>query len=284
MQSNEVLIQVAAFGVGIHDRYFIPGNVPFPYVIGSEGAGTIVKKGADVTGVSEGDRVIFTTILQPQGGSWAAYAEANAITLIPLPEALSFAQGAAVPIAGKTGLECVRELSLKTGDTLFIAGASGAIGTLVIQLAKQKGARIAASASAKNHDYMKELGADLTVDYNDPNWMQQVRDWSGTGVNVALAIQPGTGTDSIKTVRDGGLLITVSGDSQQVEPERGVTIRQMGHAPETQASVTQLVADIAAGRIKLVIEQEYPFEQVLDALQKTETRHARGKLVVNVHQ
>lgn len=69
MQSNVVLIQVAAFGVGIHDRYFIPGNVPFPYVIGSEGAGTIVKKGADVTGVSEGDRVIFTTILQPQGGS-----------------------------------------------------------------------------------------------------------------------------------------------------------------------------------------------------------------------
>src|SRR5690625_7796909 len=75
IQADEVLIKVEAFGVGIHDRYFIPSEVKFPYVIGSEGAGTILEKGSEVTDFNNGDKVIFTTILQMQGGSWAEYAE-----------------------------------------------------------------------------------------------------------------------------------------------------------------------------------------------------------------
>lgn len=277
---DEVLVRVAAFGVGLHDRYFIPTQVPFPYTIGSEGAGTITKIGTQVTGFAPGDRVIFTTILQPQGGSWAEYAAAHQSTLIPLPEALTFAQGAAVPIAGKTALECIRSIELAKGDSLFIAGASGAIGTLVIQLAAARGIRVAASASEKNQAYMQSLGAEKTVNYHDSNWPQQVRDWFSGGVDVALAIQPGTGIPGIKVVKDAGRLITVSGDNAQVVPERAIAVSQMGHHTDTQQKVVELVGAMARGEIQIVIEQEYPFEQALEALQKTETRHARGKLVV----
>ena len=77
MKPDEVLIEVKAFGVGIHDRYFIPQDAKFPYIIGSEGAGIIANLGNNVTGFVVGDRVIFTTILQPQGGSWAEYATAT---------------------------------------------------------------------------------------------------------------------------------------------------------------------------------------------------------------
>lgn len=277
---EEVLVKVEAFGVGIHDRYFIPGQVPFPYTIGSEGAGTLTKIGTQVTGFKPGDRVIFTTILQPRGGSWAEYAATHHSNLIPLPDTLTFAQGAAVPIAGKTALECMRSINLGAGDRLFIAGASGAIGTLVIQMASARGIQVAASASEKNHAYMQSLGAEKTVDYHDSDWPQQVWDWAQGGVEVALAIQPGTGIGSMEVVRDGGKLITVSGDSDQVVPERAIAVSQMGHHADTQQKVVELVYALARGEIKIVIEKEYSFEQALEALEKTETRHARGKLVV----
>lgn len=281
IQTDEVLVKVEAFGVGIHDRYFIPSDVSFPYVIGSEGAGTIIEKGSGVNDFNTGDRVIFTTILQNQGGSWAEYAVAKESVLIRLPEGVSPEQGAAIPIAGKTALECMRELDLNDGDRLFIAGASGAIGTLIIQLAKEKGIRISASASARNHEYMKSLGAEHTVDYHDADWISEVTEWSDGGVDKALAIQPGTGADTIKVVKGGGELITVSGDNQTVIPQRNIQVRQMGHQFFTTKELTELVDKIAHKKIQVVIEKEFPFSDALDALRKTETRRARGKLIVN---
>lgn len=282
IQPDEVRIKVEAFGVGIHDRYFIPSDIDFPYVIGSEGTGTIIEKGSQVTEFNIGNKVIFTTILQIQGGSWAEYAIAKQAALISLPNNLTAGQGASIPIAGKTALECMREINLKNRDSLFIAGASGAIGTLLIQLAKEKGIRISASASTKNHDYMKSLGAVYTVDYNDPDWVMKVKEWSNHRVDAALAIQPGTGADSIKVVKDGGLLITVSGDSQTVVPERNIAVRQMGHQLFTNQEMIELVKKISQGKVKIVIEKEYLFKDALDALKKTETRSARGKLIVRL--
>lgn len=280
-QADEVLVQVKAFGVGIHDRYFIPKDVDFPYVIGSEGAGIIQELGTQVQGFEVGQRVIFTTILQPQGGSWAEFAVAKQSSLIPLPENVSFAQGAAIPIAGTTALECIGALALKKGNTLFIAGASGAIGTLVIQLASSKGIRVSASASAKNHSYMMELGAEKAVDYQDEHWTAEIIEWASGGVNAALAIQPGTGTDSIKVVADGGKLITVSGDHLSVIPERTISVEQMPHTMETRQLLVDLVYSVSEGKIVIILEKEYQFEHALEALKKTETRHARGKLIVN---
>lgn len=283
-KADEVLIKVAAFGVGIHDRYFIPSNISFPYVIGSEGAGRIEEKGSQVEDFEIGDRVIFTTILQEHGGSWADYVVTKQSALIKLPDNLSYQEGAAIPIAGKTALECIRELNLNSGDSLFIAGASGAIGSVIIQLAKAKGIHISASASAKNHEYMKSLGVEKTVDYNDPKWITEVKNWSNGGVNAALAIQPGTGIDSIETVKDGGTLITVSGDNTAVPSQRNIDVRQMGHHPDTNQKMIELVSSISQGIVKVMIEKEYDFQEALEALKKTETRHARGKSVVRIDE
>ena len=280
MQPDQVLLKVEAFGVGIHDRYFIPIHANFPFVIGSEGAGIIIKTGSKVSDFSVGDRVIFTTILQSEGGSWAEYAVANQNVLTPLPDNLTYVQGAALPIAGKTALECIRELDLAKDQSLFIAGASGAIGTFVIQLATAKDIRVSASASQKNHDYLKSLGVQKAVDYNATDWKKNIIEWSDGGVEAALAIQPDTANDSIKIVKDGGKLITVSGDNSKVKTERNITVRQMGHT-DMKEKFNQLVDLISGSNIKLVIEKEYNFEEALEALAKTETRHARGKLVVN---
>ena len=282
IKAEEVLIKVKAFGVGIHDRYFIPADAVFPYVIGTEGAGIITKTGSSIADFKIGDRVIFTTILRPHGGSWAEYAVTNQSALKVLPDKLTFSEGAAIPIAGGTALECMRSLNLNKGDKLFIAGASGAIGTIVIQLAVANGIRVSASASGKNHDYMKSLGVEKTVDYNDPNWQTEITEWSKGGVTAGLAIQPGTGNHSIEVVKDGGKLITVSGDNHTVVPVRNISVEQIGHNSDTQQKFVELINAVSKGEIRLVIEKEFSFIEALEALEKTETRHARGKLIVNV--
>jgi NADPH:quinone reductase-like Zn-dependent oxidoreductase len=277
---REVLVDVRAFGVGIHDRYFIPQDGRFPYVIGTEASGPIVEVGPGVEGYGAGDPVLFSSVLNPKGGTWAEYAVVAAGSLIPVPAELDLTTAAGVPIAGKTAVECLHTLGLRGGETLFVAGASGAIGTLVIQMAASLDIQVIGSASPPNHDYLLWLGAEAAVDYNDPDWQQQIRRWAPDGVDAALAIQPGTGVPCQFVVREGGHVVTVSGDS--FRPERNVRVEQFAHRsdPDARREMTDLVEAIAEGRIRLVLERVYPFAEAVAALEKTETRHARGKLVV----
>lgn len=279
---DEVLVALETFGVGIHDRYFIPADATFPYVIGVEGVGRIAAAGSQVTDHRIGERVAFTSPMHPKGGTWAEYAAVKRTGLIALRDDLASVEAATVPIAGRTALQGVADLDLSPGETLFIAGASGAIGTFAIQLAVAQGVHVAGSASPRNHDYMRSLGAEMAVDYNAAGWQAQVRDWSGGGVDAALAIQPKTEADAIKVVRDDGRVITVSGYDGKVLSERGITIAQMTFLHAGQQEVERLLSAIADGSIRVTIEAEYPFDRALEALEKTETRHARGKLVVKM--
>lgn len=280
IEKNEVLINVKAFGVGIHDRYFIPSNVKFPFVIGAEGSGVIVKIGSEVFDFQKGDRVIFSSSMLAKGGSWAKYVAVPANCLIHMPDTLDFEVGAALPVAGKTAMESIRALNLHKGDTLFVAGATGAIGSLVVQLATNLGIDVIGSASSKNQKYMQAIGAKKSVDYTNLNWKQEVKNWKPGGVEAALAIQKGTGKDSMDVVKKGGTLITVSGD--KVHSDRGIFVKQFQHQLNIQEAIEKLVEEIDTGKVEVVISHVYPFEKALDALEKSETRHVRGKLIVSI--
>lgn len=284
ISDTEVLVSMEAFGVGIHDRYFIPEDLRFPYVIGIEGVGRIAATGGHVTDFPVGERVAFTSSMHPKGGTWAEYAAVAQASLLKIPDHLSSTQAATVPVAGGTALQGFKNLDLQSGDTLFIAGASGAIGTFAIQLAVKMGIRVAGSASAKNLDYMMSLGAEQAVDYNSPNWQREVRDWAGDGVDAALAIQPNTGNTALGVVRDRGKVVTISGYDEQLMPERSVAVTQLSHSHDIRKDIQNLFSLIADGLIRSEIESEYSFDNALAALEKTETRHARGKLVVRLQE
>lgn len=273
---GEVLVAVQAIGVGIHDRYFIPPDGPFPYTIGVEGAGVVVGVGAEVSDIKVDDRVMVSTPMRPKGGTWAEFVVADPSGIRAMPDALDFPTAAGIPVAGKSAVDSIHALDLSAGETLFVAGASGAIGTLVVQLAARLGVRVVGSASPPNHEYLLSMGAALAVDYRDPQWGDEVRSWSPGGVDAALAIQPGTAVPSQDVVRDGGRLVTVSRD--ECPPQRGIRVGQFIHREGHE--VSELVDDITAGDVRLVLEHVYAFEEALSALEKTETRHARGKLVV----
>lgn len=124
------------------------------------------------------------------------------------------------------------------------------------------------------------LGAELTVDYRDPNCADQVKNWMPGGLDAALAIQRGTGQTSLAAVRDGGGVVTISGD--QVRTERNIGVAQMMHNADTRPEFLQMASDVASGRMRVVIEQVYPLEEAMAALEKTETGHARGKIIVTI--
>lgn len=279
---NEMLVRIHAVGVGTHDSYFLPEAVRYPYPIGIEGAGVIEQIAEGVTDYRPGDRVAFISSMQTKGGTWAEYAVVDMRSLIlPVPDALDFLDAAAVPVAGATSLRALAALNhLPSGAALFIAGGSGAIGTITIQVARQRGWRVSASASARNHDYLRGLGAEQVVDYHDAHWPDEILRWRPGGVDAAIAVQPATTSESRRVVADAGTLITVSGDS--VTPERGIDVAMVGPEPDVRAELARLLDDVTANKIHVELERVYPFDRAGEALARVQTRHVRGKLVLRL--
>jgi NADPH:quinone reductase-like Zn-dependent oxidoreductase len=279
---DELLVRVRAVDVGIHDSYFLPDGNTVPFPIGIEAAGVVEEVGGGVVSFRPGDPIAFVSSMQRKGGTWAEYAVVRADSLIlPIPPGMSFTQAAAVPVAGNTVARVFRALAtVPAGSSAFIAGGSGAIGTFAIQMGRARGWEVAASASRANHDYMSSLGAAKTVDYRDPDWPEQLRQWAPEGVDAAIAIQPGTAAESLQVVRDGGRLIAVSGD--QLPPQRRVQAETVSHLLDVHDELVQLMHDIAGERIRLVVERVYPFAEAQAALAKVQTRHAQGKVVLSL--
>ena len=279
---DELLVQVRAVGVGIHDSYFLPQDARYPYAIGIEAAGVIEEIGRSVTDYRPGDRIAFVSSMQPKGGTWAEFVAVSIRSLIiPIPYSVDFVKAAAIPVAGNTALRALRALNaVPSGGSVFVAGGSGAIGTLGIQLARQRSWRVGASASEANHDYMRSLGAEAVVDYHDLHWTNQVREWMPGGVDAAMAVQPGTSIDSLRVVKDGGQLVSISGDTPATE--RGIRVEMIPYQADVRGELVELMLDVAAGKMHVEIEQVYPFEDALAALAKVQTRRARGKSVLRM--
>lgn len=282
IDDDELLVRVEAVGVGIHDSYFLPPEASYPFTAGIEAAGVVETVGSQVSGHEPGERIAFVSSMQPKGGTWAEYAAVRADALIlSIPEGLDYERAAALPVAGNTILRALRGLADSSPrESLFIAGGSGAIGTLGIQIAVRQGWRVAASESSSNHEHLLALGAELAVDYRDPEWPDQVLAWRPAGLDAAIAVQPGTSAGCLPVVRDGGGLISISGD--QVVADRGVRFAGIPYQADVRAELAQLMTDVAAGEVHVEIEQVYPFEDAPAALAKVQTRHARGKLVLRM--
>ncbi|MEO6943743.1 MAG: NADP-dependent oxidoreductase [Lacisediminihabitans sp.] len=280
---DELLVRVAAVGVGIHDSYFLPTDAHYPYPIGIEAAGTVDDIGREVTGFARGTRIAFVSSMQPKGGTWAEYVAVKSSSLIvKIPDALDFETAAALPVAANTALRAFSAMTaVPAGGSLFIAGGSGAIGTLAIQLARRRGWRVAASASEANHEYMRSLGAEKVVDYHDELWPGQILEWMPKGVDAVIAVQPGTSSESLRVAKDGGDLVTISNDA--VATQRGVRISVVPFQADVRGELVQLFSEATAGDFHVELEHIYAFENALEALAKVQTRKARGKVILRLH-
>jgi len=291
IEANEVLIRVEAAGVGAWDpleregRFVeIIGNKPrFPYVLGSDGAGTIAAVGKNVTRFKEGDRVYAAELANPKGGFYAQYTSVNADNASLIPGQLTIEQAAVLPSDGLTALTGLQNvLDLKSGESLMVFGASGGIGHLAIQLAKLLGANVLAIASGDDGvELAKKLGADKSVDGRGDDVLKAARDFAPNGIDAALVTAGGQRTDqALSAIRKGGRIAYPHGVMPEPTAPKGVELE--AYDGETSRALIDKLNDlIDSGPFTVQVDRTFPLEDA-DKAHKALGEHHLGKIALRI--
>lgn len=283
-EAGEVRIRVHAAGVNPIDWKVRSGRlqksypVPLPYVPGRDIAGTIDALGSGVTQWKIGDPVIANS----DGGGFAEYAVVAEGDVARKPKQLTYEQAAGIPVAALTAWRTLIEAAdVKKDQRVLIHGGAGGVGSMAVQLAHWRGAHVIATASERNHEYLKSIGADEVIDYRTTRFEEVTKD-----VDVVLDTVGGdTLARSPVVLRQGGMLLSVAGiPSAQACTERNIrcpkwSAQNPRYAGEQLAKLGQL---FDAGNLKVTLEAVFPLESASKALELSETGRARGKIIVKV--
>jgi NADPH:quinone reductase-like Zn-dependent oxidoreductase len=286
-KAGEVLIRVRAAGVGIWDVYNRDGSFGtkapvFPLILGAECAGVIAGIGANVPGdVHEGDEVY--TYLHGEQGAYAQYVAVKAEFVALKPTNLSFVEAAAVPVDAITAHQAlVDALDVEPAEIVAIAGASGGVGTMAVQIAARVlRARVIATTSTRNRAYVQQLGAHEVVDYTTGDVVAGIKQIVSGGVDAALDCV-GKEDDAkklIAAVRPGGRLAELVGE--EVSAERGIRIFHIESQP-SGLRLRHIAAMIESGKIRVEVERAFTLMQAREAQEFVESRRTRGKIVLTV--
>ena len=281
-KEDEVLVRVIASGVNPADPLTLSGKYAqewgthLPLIPGYEIAGIVEKTGAQVTTLKKGDAVYgYPTY----GGGWAEYVAVKEWEVAAKPRSLTFAEAAAAPMGALTAWQAlVSAAHLKPGQTILIHGGSGGVGSFAIQIAKAQGARVFATASTANQDLLKELGADVPIDYTKTKFEDVAKD-----VDAVLdSVGRETLARSYGVVKKGGIVLDLVGRPDPAELEkheiRGAAIWVRPDARD----LTEIAHLIDAGKIKPVVTQVLPLSEAIAAERQAETHHTRGKVVLQI--
>jgi NADPH:quinone reductase-like Zn-dependent oxidoreductase len=283
---DEVLIALHTAGVGAWDPDMRSGWSPsgkprFPLILGSDGAGTVAAVGRRVRKFKPGDRVFANTFDNPKGGSYAEYVAVSAENVGAVPEYLNLKQAGALPISGLTALQGLGALTIKKGQRLAVTGASGAVGTVAVQLAKSMGARVLAIASGKDGtSLVRRLGADKVIDGRAADVMAAAEEFAPDGVDAVLALAWDKSW--------AGLLDTVAKDGRVaypngVEPtpqKRGTKIVAYNGEGGTR-EMTALSRAVQKAQLKVPIGASFGLDEIAEAHAQV-TEHVVGKVILRI--
>lgn len=281
---GEVRIRIRAAGVNPVDWKIRSGRlqksspVSLPYIPGRDVAGTIDAVGPGVTGWAVGDSV-FAVL---DGGGLAEYANAPVEDIARKPSKLNFEDAAGIPTASLAAWRTlIVNADIKRGQRVLIHGGAGGVGSTAVQLAHWRGAHVIATASTRNHEYLKSLGADEVIDYRNTRFEDAVRN-----VDVVLDTVGGdTLRRSPAVLREGGILLTLVGKPPaEACSERKLRCPSPSTATEAQPGeeLTTLAKLFDSGVLKMSVQAEFPLEEAASALELSETGRARGKIIVRV--
>jgi NADPH:quinone reductase len=293
---NEVLIHVEWAGVGQWDPFEREGGFAkvfgiepkFPYVLGSDGAGTVADVGDRVKGFTPGDRVYAFGLVNPKGGFYAEYAAVKAEDVSRIPGNLTTQQAGAMPVDAMTALRGLDDtLGLKPAESVMIFGASGGIGHLAAQLATRMGARVFAVASGSDGvALVKSLVADaVVVDGHKDDIAAAARQFAPNGLDAALITAGGPAADDALTaVRAGGRVAYPNGVEPTPEPPFGIDAKSYDGMPDPQAieKLNRLIESSGppgTEPFKVHVARSYPLDQAAEAHRALD-EHYLGKLVL----
>jgi NADPH:quinone reductase-like Zn-dependent oxidoreductase len=284
---GQILVRVSAAGVNPMDTILVRGwAVNFgehrkPLVPGFDYAGVVEAVGPGVTGIGVGDRVFGAVGKRVFGeGSWAEYVTASAALAHPIPEALTFEQAAAIPLAGGTALAMLDAADVRAGQTVLVVGAAGGVGSYAVQLAKRAGATVFAATREASRDHVRGLGADEVLDA-DADVAAQVRALAPVGVDVLIdTYHDADGLAGLaRTLKGGGWIVSATArGAEDVLAEQPVRVAIVNAALDRVGELAQLVA---SGQVRLPIET-VSLQDAGRALAEIGSARVRGKQVVTI--
>jgi NADPH:quinone reductase-like Zn-dependent oxidoreductase len=294
VDANEVLIQVrtasvAVWDAGIRQTLSYIQKPSLPFVLGNDGVGTVAAVGPGVSKFKVGDTVYAYCWDNPKGGFYAEYVAASTNCVARLPKGVSVDSAGALGASGLTALQGLDSaLHIKSGEKLIIYGASGAVGTLAVQLAKVRGAKVMAIASGEDGvALVRRLGADVSVDGRHGDIAAAARSFAPGGADALLALAGGDDLQrAIETLRRGGRTAYPFGVSPEPKPRDGITIKQYNAVeddPGEEAELAHLNEAIEAAKaFQIPIAAEFPLADASRAHQRLAAGHVLGKILLRV--
>ena len=284
LRDDSVLIAVHAASVNPIDYILKSGamkdDMPltFPHVMGYDVSGEITQVGADVSGFKVGDAV-FARANQEDAGAIAQTARLKADDTALKPDNISHEEAASVPLAGLTAWQALMtKAGLKSGDKVLIHAGSGGVGTLAIQIAKHFGAHVATTCRPRNADLVRDLGADVVIDYHSQAFDEELSDY-----DIVFDMLGGdTLKRSFKVLKKGGTLVSIKGqDTDNLAEQHGVRFEWFFMEPDG-AMLADLAKLLEDGIVRPIVDRVYPMSETPDAYAALKDGHAVGKIVVAI--
>jgi NADPH:quinone reductase-like Zn-dependent oxidoreductase len=291
---GKVLIRVRAAAVNPVDWKIRRGQLrlvkpaSFPLILGYDVAGEIAAVGPEVTRFAQGDPV-FALLDGPHGGGYAEYAVASEKAVAALPAGLSWEEGAAIPLAGTTALQALRDRGeLVAGERALILGGAGGVGHFAVQIAKALGAHVTATSSARNLPFLWQLGVDRAIDYHQEEW--ETDDASYATVFDAVGASSFAEAEPV-LAEDGGIYVTtLPGPAAFLAALKTTASRLWGKQQRARWVVARAKAEDLAvlarwaerGQLRPAIERVFPLDEIAQAHTLSEGGRVRGKLVVRI--
>lgn len=280
---GQVRVRVHAAALNPFDNMVLGGMVvpadqtTFPLTLGQDFAGEVEELGPNVTDFATGDHVYGSSnALFGGSGAFAEYVIANTSSIAASPTVGTQGEIASLPTAGVSALQAIDTLDLSQGQTIFIDGGAGGVGSYAIQIAKDRGLKVTALASTHNQAYVTGLGADTVIDYKTTNYLDAVKDVDGL-IHTARALD---GNDMLAVLKPGGKAVALTGDLDDAAAAKlGVTVtNQMTHTT-TQQLVT-LAALVSAGKVTSHVDSQFSLDDTAKAYDVLANGSVAGKIAI----
>lgn len=292
--ADEILIKIHAASVNPADYIIRQGGneglkplLKLPMGLGIDGAGIVEELGRDVTEFKKGDRVYG--VPNYLDGSYAEYLAAKSNQFALMPHTINFNEAASLPACARMAWNGMLEKAkVQRGQRVLIHGAAGGIGSLALQFAKACGAYVIGTASAHNADFLKELGADEVIDYTTQKFEDVVSD-----MDVVFNATPTTTVDeelrlrSVRVLKEGGIFVCTHGvwpndEFKALLARKNATVAMAGVGINHQHCFNEVAKLIDAGKVKPIVSKVYPWDEAAEAHRDVETKHVRGKVVLEI--
>ncbi len=276
---DEVLIKVRAAAVNPVDWKIREGwrNLPLPLILGWDVAGTVEDTGSLVKRFRKGDQVFCRPDTSRNGG-FAEYIAVKTPEVAKAPTSIPLKVAAGIPLAAQTAWMGLFEAGeLRAGQTILIHGGSGGVGSFAIQLAKLAGAKVITTTSAGNFALVTSLGADEVIDHGSEDFSKKVR-------NVDFVFDTIGGETQAKSwgvIKSGGMLVSTLGADEKAAAVHGVSGRSF-MLVSNGARLQELGALVDAGKLRVIIDREFPLAEARAALDASKAGHAKGKILITV--